>query len=181
MASIDKRPDGRYRTRWREYPGGPKKTRHFDRKVDAQQFLDGIRGDLAHGLYVDPEGGRTLFRTYAEEWRSCQVHHPSTAAQAETYLRLHAYPALGNRPMGAIRRSEVQAWVKALSTRLAPGSVEVVYRGCLPVGVDDLQGGRRRPPDRCFTLYPDRSAEARRHGGRAARRRRGRGASRYRP
>jgi integrase len=47
---------------------------------------------------------------------------------AETYLRLHAYPTLGNRPMGAIRRSEVQAWVKALSTKLAPGSVEVVYR-----------------------------------------------------
>lgn len=128
MASIDKRPDGRYRTRWREYPGRPQKTRHFDRKIDAQQFLDGIRGDLAHGLYVDPAGGRTLFRTYAEEWRSCQVHRPSTAAQAETYLRLHAYPTLGNRPMGAIRRSEVQAWVKALSTKLAPGSVEVVYR-----------------------------------------------------
>jgi hypothetical protein len=99
MASIDKRPDGRYRTRWREYPGGPQKTRHFDRKIDAQQFLDGIRGDLAHGLYVDPAGGRTLFRTYAEEWRSCQVHRPSTAAQAETYLRLHAYPTLGNRTL----------------------------------------------------------------------------------
>ncbi len=27
MASIDKRPDGRYRARWREYPGGPQKTR----------------------------------------------------------------------------------------------------------------------------------------------------------
>ena len=54
MASIDKRPNGRYRTRWREYPGGPQKTGHFDRKGDAQQFLDGVRGDLAHGLYVDP-------------------------------------------------------------------------------------------------------------------------------
>jgi hypothetical protein len=42
VASIDKRPDGRYRTRWRESPGGPQKTRHFDRKGDAQQFLDGV-------------------------------------------------------------------------------------------------------------------------------------------
>ena len=54
MASIDKRPNGRYRTRWREYPGGRQKTRHFDRNGDAQQFLDGARGDLAHGLYIDP-------------------------------------------------------------------------------------------------------------------------------
>ncbi|MET0715557.1 MAG: hypothetical protein ABWY57_11650 [Mycetocola sp.] len=29
MASIDKRPGGQYRARWREYPGGPQKTRQF--------------------------------------------------------------------------------------------------------------------------------------------------------
>ena len=76
MASIDKRPNGRYRTRWREYPGGPQKTRHFDRKGDAQQFLDGVRGDLVHGFYIDPAGARTLFRDYAEAWRAGQVHRP---------------------------------------------------------------------------------------------------------
>jgi integrase len=128
VASIDKRSDGRYRARWREYPGGPQRTRQFDRKGDALRFLDGIRGDLAHGQYVDPAGGRLLFRDVAETWRVTQVHRPSTAAQAESYLRRHAYPTLGHRPMGAIRRSEIQAWVKALSTKLAPGSVEVVYR-----------------------------------------------------
>ena len=128
MASIDKRPDGRYRARWREYPGGPQKTRQFDRKADAQRFLDGIRGDLARGLYVDPAGGRVLFRDYAEQWRSVQVHRPSTATQAETFLRVHAYPVLGHRPLGAIRRSEIQAWVKGRGDLLAPGSVEVVYR-----------------------------------------------------
>jgi len=105
VASIDKRPNGRYRTRWREYPGDPQKTRHFDRKGDAQQFLDGVRGDLAHGLYIDPAGARTLFRDYAESWRAGQVHRPSTGAQTETYLRLHAYPTRGLRPIGSIHRS----------------------------------------------------------------------------
>jgi hypothetical protein len=33
MASIDKRPNGGYRARWREYPGGPQRTRHFARKA----------------------------------------------------------------------------------------------------------------------------------------------------
>jgi hypothetical protein len=33
MASIDKREDGTYRARWREYPGGPQKTRQFARTV----------------------------------------------------------------------------------------------------------------------------------------------------
>src|SRR5205807_8175091 len=97
-------------------------------KGDADRFLDAIRGDIAHGLYVDPAGGRTLFMEYSEEWRVGQVHRPSTATQCETYLRLHPYPTLGRRPIGAIRRSEVPAWVKKLSDKLAPGSVELVYR-----------------------------------------------------
>jgi integrase len=128
MASIDKREDGTYRARWREYPGGPQKTRRFARKGDAQTFLDGVRGDLARGVYIDPAGARVPFRDYAESWRAAQVHRRSTATQAETYLRLHAYPTLGKRPIGAILRSEIQAWVKSLSGALAPGSVEVVYR-----------------------------------------------------
>lgn len=128
MASIDKRADGSYRARWREYPGGPQKTRHFKRKGEADRFLDAIRGDLVHGMYVDPAGGQVLFGDYAEKWRVGQVHRASTAAQAETYLRLHAYPALGKRPIGAIRRSEIQAWVKQQSEQLAPSSVELVYR-----------------------------------------------------
>ncbi len=118
MASIDRR----------EYAGGPQRTRHFDRKGDAVRFLDGVRGDLAHGTYVDPAGGQVLFRDYAERWRTAQMHRSTTAVQAETYLRLHAYPTLGKRPLGAVRRSEIQAWVKHESTRLAPGSVELVYR-----------------------------------------------------
>jgi len=109
-------------------PGAPQKTKQFRRKKDAELFLDAIRGDLAHGRYVDPAGGLTLFRDYAEQWRAGQVHRPSTAAQAESYLRLHAYPFIGHRPIGSIRRSEVQAWVKGRSEVLAPGSVEVVYR-----------------------------------------------------
>jgi hypothetical protein len=128
MASIDRRQDGHYRARWREYPGAPQKTKQFRRKKDAELFLDAIRGDLAHGRYVDPAGGLTLFRDYAEQWRAGQVHRPSTAAQAESYLRLHTYPLLGHRPIGSIRRSEVQGWVKGRSEVLAPGSVEVVYR-----------------------------------------------------
>jgi integrase len=68
------------------------------------------------------------FQEYAEAWRTTQVHRPSTVSQCESYLRLHAYPAFGDRPIGSIRRSEVQGWVKDRSTMLAPGSVELAYR-----------------------------------------------------
>ena len=139
MASIDKRPNGQYRTRWREYPGGPQKSRQFTRKADARRFLDGIQGELARGLYIDPDGGRVRFREYGEKWRAAQIHRPSTAAQAETYLRVHAYPFLGNRELGTVRRSEIQAWVNAAQRSL--GSREC--RGRVPVGGEHLQSRRR--------------------------------------
>jgi integrase len=127
MASIDKRADGRYRARWREFPGGPQKSRHFTRKIDAQQFLDGVRGDLVRGMYVDPGAGKVTFREYAEQWRSAQVHRPGTQTSIEQQLRLHVYPTLGDRPLSAIRPSDVQALVRRLSTTLAASTVGVVY------------------------------------------------------
>jgi hypothetical protein len=127
MAPIDKRPGGKWRARWREYAGGPQKTRHFDRKVEAVQFLDVVRGDLARGIYVDPKAGRVTFRGYAEEWRKMQPHRASTQQSVEQDLRLHVYPRLGSRPLASIRSSHVQSMVTALADRLAPSTLTRVY------------------------------------------------------
>jgi integrase len=128
VASIEKRPDGRYRARWREHPGGPQRSKHFDRKADADRFLDRVRGDLVRGLYVDPNAGRVPFREYAESWRTSQVHRPTTAALVESHLRHHVLPFFGDRPLGSIRSSDVQSWVKGRSAVLAPTTVKVAYR-----------------------------------------------------
>ena len=127
MASIKKRPDGKWRARYRD-PGGREHSRHFDRRVDAEHWLDLIRGELAKGTYVDPNAGRLLFSTYAAEWRAIQVHRPSTAAKLDSDLRKHVLPSLGHRPLNSIRASEIQAWVKGRSEVLAPRTVEVIYR-----------------------------------------------------
>lgn len=128
MASIEKRADGRYRARWREYPGGPQRAKHFDRKVDAERFLDRVRGDLARGDYIDPSAGRTTFAQYAETWRRGQVHRPSTVVLVESHLRLHAMPFFGDRPLASIRPSEIQAWVKDRSAVLSAATVQTLYR-----------------------------------------------------
>lgn len=159
MASIDKRPDGQYRARWREYPNGPQRSRSFARKAEAQRFLDGIRGDLARGIYLDPADGQIPFRDYAEKWRAGQVHRPNTAAQAESYLRIHAYPTFGRRPIGAIRRSEVQAWIKNRSEVLAPGSVEVAYRWVAAV-FRSAVADRLIASSPCIRIVLPKSAEA---------------------
>jgi integrase len=128
MASIDKRPGGAWRARWREYPGGPQRTRHFGRKVDAERFLVEVSADIQRGAYVDPSAGLETFEEYAERWRAVQAHRPTTAAQVESHLRRHVYPTLGARPLASVRRSDVQGLVKGLGASLAPATVETVYR-----------------------------------------------------
>ncbi|MDI6912214.1 site-specific integrase [Nocardioides sp.] len=132
--SIAKRPDGRWRARYRD-AGGREHARHFTRKVDAQRWLDEVTASVVTGQYVDPKAGSIAFRIYAEQWRAAQVHRPSSQAHVETMLRRHAYPTLGDRPLSSILPSEVQAWVKRLGIEdkaakrraLAPSTIGVVH------------------------------------------------------
>ena len=103
-------------------------------KADANAYLSNIETDLGRGEWIDPNAGKITFRQYAERWRAGQIHHrPGTASQIETNLRRHVYPFFGDRPLQAIRPSDVQAWLKVLSEgrgdrkALAPATVEVVF------------------------------------------------------
>ena len=134
MASIKKRDDGKWRARYRD-AGGREHARHFERKTDAQRWLDEVTASVVTGQYVDPKAGRVTFKDYAEQWRASQVHRPSSQAHVETMLRRHAYPTLGDRPLSSILPSEVQAWVKRLGVEdatakrkaLAPSTIGVVH------------------------------------------------------
>jgi integrase len=133
MASIQKRPNGRWRARYRDQ-AGREHARHFDRKLDAQRWLDEVTAAVVTGRYVDPRAGVVTFRDYAEQWRQAQVHRPQTAVQYESKLRLHAYPVLGDMPIRAIRPSRIQALAKRLSTAtvdrdaLAASTVRLVMK-----------------------------------------------------
>lgn len=135
MASVEKRlREGRttWVTRWRDEAGQQRK-KSFTRKGDADRFAATVEADKLRGTYVDPRAGKVTFQDYAEQWRAGQVHRPTTTAHVETMLRRHAYPVLGDRALASIRPSEVQAWVKRMSTdsddrkALSPATVGVVH------------------------------------------------------
>jgi Phage integrase, N-terminal SAM-like domain len=126
VASISKRVDGRWRARYRDETG-KEHAKHFARKVDGQRWLDEVTASVVTGQYVNPKAGRVTFGQYAEQWRSGQVHRPSTQAYIERQLRHHAYPVLGDRPMSSIKPSDAQAWVRLLTEQLAPSTVGVVH------------------------------------------------------
>ncbi|MBL0748489.1 tyrosine-type recombinase/integrase [Nocardioides baculatus] len=134
MANIQKRPDGRWRARYRD-EAGQEHAKHFTRKLDAQRWIDEVTTSLVIGQYVDPRAGKITFKEYAEQWRAAQVHRPTSEAYVEGVLRRHVYPIFGARPIGSVLPSEVQAWVKLLGTGdraakrkpLAPATVGVIH------------------------------------------------------
>ncbi|MGI9084435.1 MAG: tyrosine-type recombinase/integrase [Aeromicrobium sp.] len=127
MASIKKRTDGRYRARYRD-DAGKEHARHFDRKVDAQRWLDEVTADVLTGMYVDPRAGKITFGEYATKWQASQIHRRNTAAMVDVALRVHALPRFGDLPLASIRQSDIQQWVYELSMKLKPSTVKVTYQ-----------------------------------------------------
>lgn len=70
--TIDRRDNGRYRAR---YEGLDRRwrSRTFDRKVDAQRWLNNELAKLDRGEWVDPRAGRTTFDRIAERWMASRT------------------------------------------------------------------------------------------------------------
>lgn len=123
MSSIQKRPDGQWRARYRD--GARKEhARHFSRKIDAQRWLNEVTASVVTGRYVDPKAGRITFAQWFEQWAAQQVWATGTKLKAEQAL---AAATFRESEIRAILPSHVQAWVKGLSVRLAPATVAVYY------------------------------------------------------
>jgi integrase len=131
MASIDKRPNGKWRARYREFPGGPQKTRQFPRRIDAERFLDGVRSGLRDGSYVDPRAGPALFDDVADEWLGTVSHlKANTVAGYESILAKHLRSAFGPNPVASIDTTAV----KRLTSRMfAEGSSYQTVKNTLNV------------------------------------------------
>lgn len=129
MAGFVESRNGRYRARFTP-PGGREISETFDRKGDANDWLDRQRGDAVRGTWMDPRGGKTLFGDVAKRFMDGQVHlREPTLVKRERNLKLHILPAFGSRQLRSITHASVQSWVKSLSGKgLAAGTVEGVFR-----------------------------------------------------
>lgn len=117
----------RWQARWTDLLGD-EPTKLFRSQDAALDHVSKMEVEVRSGTYIDPKRGRVTFREYAEEWRSNQLNHrASTREQAESRLRLWAYPVIGDKPLAQIDRRLVQAVVKRASESLAPTTVEVTY------------------------------------------------------
>ena len=125
MASIQRRPDGAWRVRYRD-PDGKERSKHFDRKVDAERFRTTVQTDILRGAYIDPNAGRVRFSDFAKTWLAGQTSDISTRQAMEIRVRVHMTPAFGDTDLRNIKPSTVQAWLGELQQQLAPTYVRVL-------------------------------------------------------
>lgn len=111
MASIKRRENGRWRARYRDHDG-KEHARHFDRKIDAQDWLDGETVKARTGTWVQPRAGRITLREWFAEWSAIQVWERGTYLAADQALT--STPFYGKR-LDQITSADVQAWVKSLT------------------------------------------------------------------
>lgn len=106
----------------------------------ARAFQATVEADKLRGSYVDQRLGKVTLGEYAEEWLSIQTFGPSTRQSRELSIRLHIQPMLGPTPLSALKPSQIQAWLRSLSERLAPRTVRELFRllsSILRSAVDD--------------------------------------------
>lgn len=140
MASVAKRPDGRYRARYRD-ADGKEHARHFRRKVDAQQWLDGVTASVVTGTYVSPATARMTVGEWCDLWLDGYgTRRPSTVRQARVHVAV-IKERFGSTRLSAVKPSDVKAWTVQLGESYAPSTVYAIYRRLAQVMGDAVHDG----------------------------------------
>jgi integrase len=103
----------RWRSRYVDN-AGREHSRTFDRKVDAQKWLDSQLAALLRGDHVAPRDARLTVGEWCDKWLAGYgTRRKSTVRQAEVHIKIIKvhFDAV---PMSAVRPSDVRAWTAAL-------------------------------------------------------------------
>jgi integrase len=128
MSSIKKLADNKWRARYRT-PEGASRSKTCKSRGEAKAFLVKVDHDQQVGGFVDPALNRKVtFKTYAAKWQAAQPHGKRSATIHDGRLRNHVFPVLGDRPLVAIRQSEIQTLVTDLRKQYAHNTVKGVLQ-----------------------------------------------------
>jgi len=141
MASINKRPNGTWRARYRD-DGGREHARHFRRKTDAQAWIDEQTAKLVAGAHVTPRQARTTVGEWCDTWiEGYRGHRPTTVRQAEVHItRIRA--EFGTRRLSDVRPSHVRTWCANLAAEgLADSYVYALHARLSQLFADAVHDG----------------------------------------
>lgn len=116
---------------------GKQHTKSFKRQVDAKRWVATEESKVVRGDWIDPAAGKITFATFYTDWAPRQVWLSSTRENADLAT---AGVTFGDMPLRSIRRSHVEAWVKNMTARLAPTTIDTrftIVRGVFRAAVAD--------------------------------------------
>jgi integrase len=105
----------RWRVRWVDSTGA-ERTKIFQRKPDAQAYLNGLTADVHRGEYVDPRKSSETFGSVAEQWFATKQHRkPKTVAGYRSLLDTVILPRWEGVPLKRLDYESYSTWLGALS------------------------------------------------------------------
>jgi len=105
----------RWRVRWVDSTGA-ERTKSFQRKPDAQAYLNGLTADLQRGEYVDPRKSAETFGSVAEQWFATKQHRkPKTVAGYRSLLDTVVLPKWEGVPLKRLDYESYSTWLGSLS------------------------------------------------------------------
>lgn len=105
----------RWRVRWVD-GSGAERTKSFQRKPDAQAYLNGLTADVQRGEYVDPKKSAETFGSVAEQWFATKQHRkPKTVAGYRSLLDTVILPTWADVPLKRINYESYSTWLGGLS------------------------------------------------------------------
>lgn len=118
----------RYRVRYLD-PDGSERSKGFaDRqKKRAEDFLIEVESDKREGKYVDPRAGRVSFKSVADRWMNAQTFDYTTRERVKSRIATHLVPFFTGKSVGAIKPSDVQAWLRWMQERGVSQNSAVLY------------------------------------------------------
>lgn len=128
MAYTRKLPSGKHQGIAVHPSSGRKSTRAFPLKGQALKWAQEQEAIWRRDRGYDPRAGEMSFATMTDRWLAARVVEPGTAAKDEGHLRIHILPKWGRTQVGAIKRLDVGAWIKAMeSAGVGPPTIAAVH------------------------------------------------------
>ncbi len=144
--SVSRRPDGRWRARYRDR-SGREHARHFDRKVDADRWVTAEKAKIDRGDWLDPSLSRITISQWGPTWLESKVGRKATTFKDyESVWRILVEPRWGTVPLSGVTHADVVAWQAELTrTGLSPARINralLVLKQLMQLAVDDQRLSR---------------------------------------
>lgn len=145
--SIARRPNGKWRARYRDL-AGKEHARHFDRKIDAQRWLDEVTAALVTNTYVDPKDKKLTVDQWCDLWLETYAHRESTERQARVHLA-RIRKEFGPLPLMAVDEMAVKRWTAKLKREDLSQSYQSALHSRLKQVLEDAVGARKLASNPC--------------------------------